>query len=187
MRRRRVVLAARTASAVLAALSALSLAAAGIRAQDVPPELRDEFLHQFDNSMARVIALAEALPAEKYAWSPSAGVMPLAEVYAHIARFNYHYPATAMGIAAPAGIDPDTLERISEKAQVLAILRRSAEHVRHIVREMPDAQLGRPTTLYGREVPQWAVLLQLLAHMNDHLGQSIAYARVNGVVPPWSQ
>jgi uncharacterized damage-inducible protein DinB len=52
---------------------------------------------------------------------------------------------------------------------------------------MPDAQLREPTTLYGRRVPQWAVLLHLLAHLDTHLGQSIAYARVSGVVPPWSR
>ena len=170
-----------------AVLTALLLAASGARAQDAPAGFADEFLHQFDNSMARVVALAEALPDEKYAWRPGAGVMPLAQVYAHIARFNYHYPARAMGIAAPAGIDPDTLERVAEKAQVVALLRRSAEHVRQAVRRLPEGQLRQATTLYDRRVPQWAVLFQLIAHMNDHLGQSIAYARVNGVVPPWAQ
>lgn len=92
-----------------------------------------------------------------------------------------------MGIPTPADINRDTLERVSDKSQVLLILRRSADHVRQTVRRMPEAQLARPTTLYDRRVPQWAVLLQLLAHMDDHLGQSIAYARVSGVVPPWSQ
>ena len=118
---------------------------------------------------------------------PVAGVMPLAQIFAHIARFNYEYPARAMGIDPPPGIDRDTLERVAEKAQVVALLCRSAEHVRAVVRRVPEAQLGRPTVLYGRRVPQWAVLFQLVAHMDDHLGQSIAYARVAGVVPPWSR
>jgi uncharacterized damage-inducible protein DinB len=170
-----------------ATVVALSLAAPAARAQDAPASFRGEFLQQFDYAMSRVVALAEALPAEKYASRPAAGVMPLARVYAHIARFNYHYPATAMGVAAPPGIDPDTLERVADKAQLLPLLRASAEHVRQAVRRMPEAQLARPTVLYGRRVPQWAVLLQLVAHMNDHLGQSIAYARVSGVVPPWSR
>jgi uncharacterized damage-inducible protein DinB len=181
MRKPQVVL---TASALL---TALALAAPGARAQGAPAGFREEFLHQFDNSMAKVVELAQAVPIEKFAWGPEAGVMPLARLYAHIARFNYHYPATAMGVAPPAGVDPDTLERVAGKAQVVALLRRSAEHVRQAVRRMPEGQLGRTTTLYGRRVPQWAVLFQLLAHMNDHMGQSIAYARVNGVVPPWSQ
>jgi uncharacterized damage-inducible protein DinB len=179
------VISAIPAVVVLAAV--LSVAASVARAQDTPPGFRGEFLHQFDQSMAKVVALAEAVPAETYARRPVPAVMPLARTFAHIARFNYEYPARAMGIPAPAGIDPDTLERVGEKAQVVALLRRSAEHVRHVVRRMPEVQLGQMTMHYGRRVPQWAVLLQLLAHMDDHLGQSIAYARVSGVVPPWSQ
>ena len=190
MRRSRFALprpSARALGALGVLAAALALAAPNVRAQDAPAGFREEFLHQFGISMEKVIALAEAVPAEKYATSPVAGTMPLGRAYAHIARFNYEYPARAMGIAAPAGVDPEALERITDKAQIVALLRRSAEHVRQAVRQMPEAQLARPTTLYGRRVPQWAVLLQLLAHMNDHMGQSIAYGRAAGVVPPWSQ
>lgn len=167
--------------------AAASTTPGAVRAQDTPTGFRGEFLHQFDQSMAKVIALAEAVPADAYARRPVPAVMPLARTFAHIARFNYEYPARDMGISAPAGIDPDTLERVADKRQVVALLRRSADHVRQVVRRMPEAQLGRLTTHYGRRVPQWAVLFQLIAHMDDHLGQSIAYARVVGVVPPWSR
>jgi len=174
--------------AVIVVLAAIvSIPASVAAAQDAPTGFRGEFLHQFDQSMAKVVALAEAVPAETYSRRPVPAVMPLARMFAHIARFNYEYPARAMGISTPAGIDRDTLERVSEKAQVVPLLRRSAEHVRQAVRRMPESQLGQMTTLYGRRVPQWAVLLQLLAHMDDHLGQTIAYGRVSGVVPPWSQ
>lgn len=172
------------ATATLLAVLATTPAA---HAQAAPAGFRGEFLQQFDGSMEKVIALAEAVPAEKYARPAVPSAMPLGRIFAHIASYNYEYPARAMGIAPPAGIDRDTLERVAEKAQVVALLRRSADHVRQSVRRMPEAQLARTTTLYGREVPQWAVLLQLLAHMNDHMGQSIAYARASGVVPPWSR
>jgi uncharacterized damage-inducible protein DinB len=181
MRRSRFILVIPAVAAGLAITSAVA------RAQDAPAGFRDEFLHQFDSAMERVIALAEAVPAETYSRRPLPAVAPMAQRFAHIARYNYEYPARAMGIAPPAGIDRDTLERVAEKAQVVALLHRSAEHVRDAVRRIPEAQLSRTTTLYGRRVQQWAVLLQLLAHMNDHLGQSIGYARVVGVVPPWSQ
>lgn len=179
----------RTSHVMLAALTALSLVAPSAPAQQAAPAgFREEFLLKFDDSMGKVIALAEALPAERYGgWRPTPEVMPLAQVFVHIARFNYEYPSRDMGIAAPAGIRSDTLERVSEKAQVVALLRRSAEHVRTVVRRMPEAQLGRPTSHYGRQVPQWAVLFTMIAHMNDHMGQTIAYARTAGVVPPWSR
>ena len=177
----------RRALLLSAAVALLSTVASVAGAQVAPSGFRGEFLHQFDQSMWRVLALAEAVPAGTYARRPVPAVKPLAHTFAHIARFNFEYPARAMSIAPPKDIDPDTLERVADKAQVVALLRRSAEHVRQVVRGMPEAQLSRMTTLYERRVPQWAVLLQLLAHMDDHLGQSIAYARVSGVVPPWSQ
>ena len=155
-------------------------------AQD-PDVLRKELMTHFDMSINKVIALAEAMPAEKYQWKPSADAMPVGHVYAHIANYNFSYPATAMSVAAPADIKTDTLEAMRDKAQIVALLKRSAEHLRKSISAMPATQLNASTRLYGRTVPQWAVLLQLVAHMNEHLGQSIAYARANDVVPPWSR
>ena len=186
MRRFQTARAACAIPALLLLAAFLSIPSA-VGAQYSPTSFRTEFLHQFDQSMAKVVALAEAVPAASYSRRPVPAVMPLAQAFAHIARFNYEYPARAMGIPTPANINRDTLERVAAKPHVVMILRRSAEHVRQSVRRMPEAQFAEMTTLYGRRVPQWAVLLQLLAHMDDHLGQTIAYARVVGVVPPWSQ
>ena len=151
-----------------------------------PPSFRREFLGQFESSMGKFIALDKAMPAEKYTWSPGQGVMTVARVYGHVARYNYYYPASAMGIAAPAGVRLDSLEQMTSKDAIVALLERSSAHVRTSVTAMSEDQLAKPTTLYGRTVPQWAVLMQLVAHMNEHLGQSIAYARANKIVPPWS-
>ena len=182
------LLAAAPAAVLAFALLPTPVAAQSGAASAPPSGFRDEFLGQFGMSMRKFIALARAMPADKYDWSPGAGVMPVARVYAHVARYNYGYPSTEMGLARPAGIGLDTLEeRVTKKEDVVALLERSAEYVRTNVSSLTDEQLARPTKLYGRDVPQWAVLFQLLAHMNEHLGQSIAYARSNNVVPPWSQ
>lgn len=173
------------ATAVLALGMTVLPGAAG--AQSGLPSFRDEFLGQFDASMQKLVALAEAMPAEKYSWAPGAGVMPVARVYAHIARYNFGYPSENMGAAAPPGIGLDTLERMTDKAQIVALLRRSGDYVRGAVKGAPETDLSSATTLYGRKVPKSAVLFQLVAHMNEHLGQSIAYARSNGIVPPWSK
>lgn len=166
----------------------LTLCAAPATAQSAPPGFRDEFLRQFNNSMYKFIELAQAMPEDRFSWSPGEGVMPVARVYAHVARYNYLYPATSLSIPAPGGEDAESVEQtVSAKADIVAFLQRSREHVRTAVRGMTDEQLAAPTRLYDRDVPRWAVLLQLLAHMNEHLGQSIAYARMNGIVPPWSQ
>lgn len=184
----RLPLLATLALAAAAPLGAQAAAASkAASAAATPPGFRDEFLSQFNTSMSKFVALARAMPAERYDWRPAEGTMPVALVYAHVAHYNYNYPVSAMGVAAPAGIRLDTLEQVKEKTQVLALLERSGAYVRESVSRMTDEQLARPTQLYGREVPQWAVLFQLLAHMNEHLGQSITYARSNAVVPPWSQ
>lgn len=149
--------------------------------------VRDELLAHFDVSMRKFIALAEAMPADRFTWKPQQDAMEVAQVYAHVANYNYYYPATALGIATPPGIDRDTLEAMRDKAQIVRLLRASAEHVRRSVAGMPAAQLEGMTKLYGRDVPRWAVLVQLVSHMNEHLGQSIAYARANEIVPPWSR
>jgi uncharacterized damage-inducible protein DinB len=152
-----------------------------------PTGFRDEWLGQFNASAQKFIALAEAMPADKYTWSPGEGVMPVGQVYMHVARYNYLYPAENLGVAPPAGVNMDVMEDERDKAAVLRALRQSVAHARSAAERMSEEDLARTTRLYGRDVPSWSVLLQLLAHMNEHLGQSIAYARMNGVVPPWSR
>ncbi|MEJ2540238.1 MAG: DinB family protein [Gemmatimonadota bacterium] len=169
----------RTAAALLLALST------PLTAQSAPPDFRQEFLGQFENSARKLVALAEAMPEETYGWRPMDGVASVVEVYMHIARYNYLYPDQNLGMGAPleyAGFEAD----ITEKDEALEILANSMDHVRRIVEAMSDEDFDVPTRLYGRDVGKWAVLLQLVTHMNEHLGQSIAYARMNGVVPPWS-
>lgn len=158
-----------------------------LSAQETLPTPRAELLNHFEMSMRKVIALAEAMPADRYAWSPDNQAMPVGQVYAHIARYNYYYPSTALRAALPSGIKLDTLETLRDKAAIVRLLRSSADYARGAMRALTDEQLEDATRLYGRTVPGWAVMLQLVAHMNEHLGQSIAYARSNNVVPPWSR
>jgi uncharacterized damage-inducible protein DinB len=156
-------------------------------AQSAPTDYRDEFLQHFARSSGKVMALAEAVPEDLYGWSPMEGVMHVAQVYMHLARYNFLYLDTSLGIPVPDGIEMSELESITDKSRVLDIYERSTEHVRESVTHMTEEDLTATTILYGREVAGWAVLFQLLSHMNEHVGQSVAYARMNGIVPPWSR
>jgi len=174
-------------------LLTLAVPAPQISAQSAPPNFVDEFMGQFEASAEKMVALAEAMPADKYAWQPDEGVMSIVLVYMHIANYNYMYPDQMLGIAADSyaapGADTDysTWETaVTEKQQAVQILSQSMDHVREVVRNMTAADLEEPAVLYGRDVAKWAVLLQLVTHMNEHVGQSIAYARMNGIVPPWA-
>ena len=157
-------------------------------AAQAPTDFRREFLGQFEASARKAVALAEAMPAESYSWRPMEGVASVGEVYMHIARYNLMYPEENLGV--PARVPADEYgaweESITDKAQAVRILTESMEWVRTVVADLSDEDLDAPTRLYGRDVAKWSVLLQLVTHMNEHLGQSIAYARMNGVVPPWS-
>ncbi len=165
----------------------LSLIAVPTWAQSSPTDYRDEFLEHFNRSTRKLEMLSKAVPEELYEWSPGEGVMSIARVYAHLARYNYLYLEENLGIPAPSGIDWANFESITDKATVVELLGKSIEHVKRSTGQMTESDLTRPTVLYGRRVAGWAVLFQLLAHMNEHTGQSVAYARMNGIVPPWSR
>lgn len=150
----------------------------------------NNFREQFNRSFqyaSRVLDLARAMPEESYDWRPGEGVMSVEEVYTHIAHYNYLYLAEQLEVTVPDDIDMEEIESISGKQQVVAILERSIDHVMQAVEAMPDSKFSAETELYGRTVNGQAVLLQLVTHKSEHVGQSIAYARMNGIVPPWSR
>jgi len=165
----------------------LVVTASAARGQSGPTDYRDEFLAHLERSSQKMTRLSAAMPESLYTWSPGAEVMSVARVYMHIARYNYLYLDGSFGIRAPDGVDWQNFESVTDKATIVAALEASFRHVQAAARGMTEADLTRSVTLYGRQVPGWKVLFQILSHMNEHVGQSIAYARVNGIVPPWSE
>ncbi len=152
-----------------------------------PITIRDEILDHFQRSSYKISELARVMPAEKLSWAPGEGVMQVGEVYMHIARYNFMYLDENLGIAPPDGFDYADIESIRDKEKVREIHEMSVRHVMEQVGALTAVQLAGQTELYGRTVQGWAVLLQLVSHMNEHVGQSVSYARMNGIVPPWSR
>ena len=177
----------RRACGVVPVLLLTVLGFAGPAAAQTSVQMRDVQLSHWEGSMRKVIALANAMPAEAYSWSPGEGVMEVGQVYIHIAHYNYLYASQNLGMTLPEGVVLDEMESVRDKAQVVAALEQSTEWLRGQVGGMSAEALEGETELYGRTVPGWAVLVQLETHLSEHLGQSIAYARMNGVVPPWSR
>ena len=162
----------------------------GARVQEpakAPPaatSYRTEFLIGLDDVGTKLIQLAEAIPADKYSWRPGTGIRSISEVFTHVAGSNY-FLLTFLGKPAPAGLPAD-MEQITEKARVVAELKRSIEHLRTTAKGMNEADLERAVKLFGNNTTQRGVYGTILNHLHEHLGQSIAYARINGVAPPWS-
>lgn len=142
-----------------------------------------EFLANLDEVESKVLELAESTPAEKYSWRPASDVRSISEVYMHIAGGNY-FLCSFLGVERPK-TNGDIEKTITKKADVIAELRRSFEHVRAAA--LATSDLEKPVKMFGNATTHRGVLTTILNHLHEHLGQSIAYARMNGVVPPWSR
>jgi uncharacterized damage-inducible protein DinB len=152
-----------------------------------PPKsgFRAEFLQDLDDVQKKIVSLADAMPAEKYNWRPAPGVRSISEVYMHIAGANY-FLASFVGMKMPS-YDTTKFEKIGEKPRVLEELRRSFDHLRTAALTASDADLDKSIKMFGNDATERSAFITVLNHIHEHLGQSIAYARMNGVVPPWSE
>jgi uncharacterized damage-inducible protein DinB len=148
---------------------------------------RAEFLEEIAYYEQRYARLAEAMPAEKYAWRPAEGVRSVGEVFTHITVANYGI-ARALGTAPPAGFDPKAITALSaEKPKVLQALKDSFAHFRAAIIALSEGDADKPQNMFNRHTTLRGSFIAITGHFGEHLGQSIAYARVNGVVPPWTE
>lgn len=149
--------------------------------------VKSDILWQIRDAEKKLIQLAEATPAEKFGWRPSEGVRTTGEVFMHVAGANYFFP-TFWGVKVPEGIDARGFEKMGgDKAKVVETLKASFAHATKAVEEMPDSELDKSIKLFGNDSTVRMAALIIATHGHEHLGQSIAYARSNGVVPPWSR
>lgn len=177
-------------------LSLLSLSSLlGARAQEKPPAsnvapssgARLEFLDQVSFYEQRYVRLADAIPADKYNWRPAEGVRTIGEVYMHIASSNYGY-ARMLGTPPPAGFDPKTLAASSgDKAKVIQALKDSFLHFRNAILAIKDTELDKEIKTPRGQTTIRGAFFMMSGHFGEHLGQSIAYARSIGIVPPWTE
>ena len=147
---------------------------------------RADFLTQFDDVSKKIVDLAEAVPADKYGWRPAPGVRSISEVYMHIVGGNSYIPSF-MGVKPMEGIERGMEKSVTEKARVVDLLKKSMAHARAAVLATPDADLDKKVKIFGGESSERGVIMIIGNHLHEHLGQSIAYARANGIAPPWSK
>jgi uncharacterized damage-inducible protein DinB len=168
--------------------------------------LKTEYLDDFAETCKHLDQLSQAIPANKYAWRPAAGVRSVSEVFVHIADGNFlllsltgvklpseyfpNLPMDAKGKPNPQAVFKRTgeLEKtIVDKDAVTRMLKSSLDEVRNRFSQLTIAELDQPTDFFGEKTTVRRIYLRIFAHVNEHYGQSIAYARVNAIVPPWSQ
>jgi len=132
-----------------------------------------------------IISLAEAMPAEKYTWRPAEGVRSVSEVYLHMAAANFGLTALAGAPPSPGFAFQGYEKSTTDKAQIIDRLTRSFEYAENGIGNLSDADLLKPLK-FQQFTSVGDIVLHIVAHAHEHLGQSIAYARMNGVVPPWT-
>jgi len=148
--------------------------------------VKAEIIGQITAAQEKLQSLAEAMPADKYGWRPGAGVRSVGEVFLHVAGGNY-FLGTFLGIAPPAGLDLRNLEKDGgDKAKAIDGMKKSFDHILGALAAIPDSDLDKPVKMFGRDSTYREAMFVIATHAHEHLGQSIAYARTNGVVPPWS-
>ena len=155
---------------------------------------RAEVIQDVEQLEQKFVGLAQAMNG-KYAWSPAQGVRSTGAVFMHVAFANYLLPSM-IGIAPPEGMAVanmqeamalmQQMEKESDPAKVMETLKASFTHAKHAIAMTPDDQLDAPAKFFGRDVTKRFIISVIANHLHEHLGQSIAYARSNGVVPPWS-
>jgi hypothetical protein len=156
--------------------------------------LAGELLRDIGQVEKKVMGLANALPDSAWAWKPGQGVRSTHEVFMHIAADNYFMP-TVMGIPAPAETkitsNYDTAaafeKQTMKREAVIAELQKSFAFLKSSLTNMPDAKFDTPATAFGSKTTNRGFWVTTATHLHEHLGQLIAYARSNNVVPPWSK
>lgn len=151
-----------------------------------PTGVKAEMLMWISDAESKLNDLAEAMPENKYGWSPDKGVRTPAQVFMHVAGANYGVPSF-WGVAPPAGYDFRTYESsLTKKAEIQSALRESFAHLKAALSGASDEDFEKPVDLFGMKTTVRGAYLMLLSHSHEHLGQSIAYARMNKVTPPWT-
>jgi uncharacterized damage-inducible protein DinB len=187
----------------LTALGAILITPAAGRAQSQSqavtaspaPAVMEALMRDIATLEGKLLGLAEAIPEDKYDWRPGEGVRSVREVLTHVAADNYFLPTFA-GVAAPeatgikSGDYPSVQayeKRSANKAETLQALRESFAHLRTAMQSADEAFLDESIDVFGTAMSGLDLTVMTTTHLHEHLGQAIAYARSNGIVPPWSR
>ncbi len=156
------------------------------RAVTVSDAILKDFAGAFGYNEGQILSLAEAIPESKYKWSPAKGVRSVSEVLLHTASANYFF-GMKLGTQLPVGVDMANIEKITGKDNIIRTVRESFAFALESSQQVDPATLGEKVDLPFGDFTRQGLVLLMLDHSGEHKGQLIAYARVNGIKPPWSK
>jgi uncharacterized damage-inducible protein DinB len=149
-------------------------------------DLKAQAALDLSDMQKKYTSLAEAIPAEKYSWRPAEGVRSINELFLHVAGAGFGFPL-AMGAAPAPGFEAKGFEKsTTDKAKIIELLNKSFTYAIAAVNSMSNADFAKLLPKLGPDANEGDVIYLMVVHAHEHLGQSIAYARANGIVPPWT-
>ena len=175
-----VVLTAVSASAQQGGASAASTPAAQ------PTNLQTALANDVGTLSDKFVGLARVM-AGKYDWKPGQGVRSAGDVFNLIVMENKMLTGLLTGAAAPGGGMGGRGNQVADPTEMQEALRSSYAALKQALSGLSDSDLTANVKMFGRETTKQGAALMLLMDQHEHLGQSIAYARSNSVVPPWSK
>jgi len=172
-----------------AEVAAQAPAASGQAADKTAPsyDMKAQAILDLQDMQKKFTTLAEKFPANKMTWRPGEGVRSVAEIFMHTAGANYAIP-NMIGVKTPEGFNGKAFEKnTTDKAKIVQELNKSFESAIAFVQGMTNADFAKAAKELGPDANDGDVVYILVTHGHDMLGQAIAYARVNGIVPPWTE
>jgi uncharacterized damage-inducible protein DinB len=160
------------------------LATTVVMAQD---QFQKEAVGNLEFTKGRISQLANAMPDDKYSWAPADGVRSFSSVIGHVISANYFF-GMKMGQALPEGVNPMTIEKeLTTKAQLTEALDKSHAFVTAAISNLKSEEMGDKIEMpFPGDFTKMSIVNIIMNHAHEHMGQMIAYARMNGVTPPWS-
>jgi uncharacterized damage-inducible protein DinB len=151
-------------------------------------DMKAQALLDLETMQKKYVDLANSIPADKYSWRPEAGTRSVSELFLHVAAANYGIPTMMTGTAPAPDFKREGFETsITDKAKIIEQLNKSFAYAMAAVKKMSNADFAKAEKKLGPDANDGDVVYILVTHNHEHLGQSIAYARVNGITPPWTE
>jgi uncharacterized damage-inducible protein DinB len=149
-------------------------------------DMKAQSLLDLERVQKKFVDLLDAVPANKLTWRPSADSRSFAELFLHVAGERYGI-LQLMGTTPPADFKGKTFEKsTTDKAQIASELNRTWDFAQRAINGMSNADFAKLMPKLGPQANAGDVVYILVADAHEHLGQAVAYARMNGIVPPWT-
>lgn len=180
------------AAVLVSGATARSVSAQTLMNAESAAEVRRLFVDDLDSLQAKYLALANAIPEEKYAWRPAPGVRSIGEAFMHVASEYYVFTPMAYGLPTSPALPRNqaamaAFEKSSTRADVMKHLNEGFTYVRAQIANADINKLTGKQKLFGGDRTIVETTMVMSADLHEHLGQLISYARMNGVKPPWSK